>query len=199
MRPIRRLAQMIFQDPYASLDPRMTVGDAIAEPLADPRHRHGRRSAPTASPTCCGASGSRPTSPRAIRTSSPAASASASASPARWRCRPKLIVADESVAALDVSVRGHVLDLMLELQEAEGLAYLFISHDMAVVERMTHEVAVMREGEIVEYGPRRAVFESPRTSLHPSADGRRAGTGSAKQSRLRDSPLTDAAPPRRGR
>jgi peptide/nickel transport system ATP-binding protein len=75
---------------------------------------------------------------------------------------PKLIVADESVAALDVSVRGKVLDLMLELHETEGLAYLFISHDMAVVERMSHTVAVMNAGRIVEYGPRRAVFETPR-------------------------------------
>ena len=70
-------------------------------------------------------------------------------------------MADESVSALDVSVRGHVLDLMLELQEEMGLAYLFISHDMAVVERMSHRVAVMRGGEIVEQGSRRAVFENP--------------------------------------
>ncbi len=72
-----------------------------------------------------------------------------------------MIVADESVSALDVSVRGRVLDLMLELQEEMGLAYLFISHDMAVVERMSHDVAVMRGGEIVEYGSRRSVFETP--------------------------------------
>ena len=75
---------------------------------------------------------------------------------------PKLIVADESVAALDVSVRARVLDLMLELQETMGLAYLFISHDMAVIERMSHKVAVMRAGRIVEIGTRRAVFETPR-------------------------------------
>ena len=72
-----------------------------------------------------------------------------------------IIVADESVSALDVSVRGHVLDLMLELQEEMGLAYLFISHDMAVIERMSHHVAVMRGGRIVEQGTRRAVFEHP--------------------------------------
>ncbi len=75
---------------------------------------------------------------------------------------PKLIVADESVAALDVSVRARVLDLMLELQETMGLAYLFISHDMAVVERMSHKVAVMRGGQIVETGTRRQIFENPR-------------------------------------
>ena len=70
-------------------------------------------------------------------------------------------MADESVAALDVSVRAHVLDLMLELQETLDLAYLFISHDMAVVERMSHHVAVMRAGQIVEMGTRRNVFASP--------------------------------------
>jgi peptide/nickel transport system ATP-binding protein len=74
---------------------------------------------------------------------------------------PKLIVADESVAALDVSVRARVLDLMLELQEQMGLAYLFISHDMAVIEKMSHHVAVMRGGRIVEMGTRRQVFENP--------------------------------------
>ena len=70
-------------------------------------------------------------------------------------------MADESVSALDVSVRGQVLDLLLELQEEMGLAYLFISHDMAVIERMSHGVAVMRGGEFVEYGTRRQVFENP--------------------------------------
>ena len=70
-------------------------------------------------------------------------------------------MADESVSALDVSVRGQVLDLLLELQEEMGLAYLFISHDMAVIERMSHDVAVMRGGAFVEYGGRRQVFENP--------------------------------------
>ncbi len=65
------------------------------------------------------------------------------------------------MSALDVSVRGQVLDLLLELQEEMGLAYLFISHDMAVIERMSHDVAVMRDGEFVEYGTRRQVFENP--------------------------------------
>jgi len=74
---------------------------------------------------------------------------------------PRVIVADESVSALDVSVRGQVLDLLLELQEEMGLAYLFISHDMAVVERMSHEVAVMQDGAFIEYGARRRVFENP--------------------------------------
>ncbi|WP_245296988.1 MULTISPECIES: ABC transporter ATP-binding protein [Rhodomicrobium] len=161
MRPIRRLAQMIFQDPYASLDPRMTVGAAIAEPLII--HRIGDKAdradrvadllrrvglmpdvASRYPHEFSGGQRQRICIARALA------------------LRPKLIVADESVAALDVSVRARVLDLMLELQETEGLAYLFISHDMAVIERMSHSVAVMKSGKIVEIGSRREVFEAPR-------------------------------------
>ncbi len=160
MRPVRRSAQMIFQDPYASLDPRMAVGAAIAEPLII----HG-----------IGNSGEREDRVadllRRVGLGADAASRYPHEFSGGQRQRiciaralavnPKLIVADESVAALDVSVRARVLDLMLELQETMGLAYLFVSHDMAVIERMSHHVAVMRAGRIVEMGPRRAVFENP--------------------------------------
>jgi peptide/nickel transport system ATP-binding protein len=160
MRPVRRKAQMIFQDPYASLDPRMSVGAAIAEPLTihgigmavERRERvamllkrvhlspdHASRYPHEFS----GGQRQRICIARALA------------------LEPRVIVADESVSALDVSVRGQVLDLLLELQEEMGIAYLFISHDMAVIERMSHHVAVMRGGEFVEYGTRRQVFENP--------------------------------------
>ena len=160
MQPVRRSAQMIFQDPYASLDPRMAVGDAIAEPLiihglANASERQDRVAAllrhvglPPEAATrypheFSGGQRQRICIARALS------------------LNPKLIVADESVAALDVSVRGKVLDLMLELQETLGVAYLLISHDMAVIERMSHHVAVMQGGKIVEAGSRRDVFEKP--------------------------------------
>jgi len=160
MRPVRRSAQMIFQDPYASLDSRMVVGAAIAEPMvihgigskserqdrvADLLRRVGLTpDAATRYPhEFSGGQRQRICIARALAV------------------EPKIIVADESVAALDVSVRARVLDLMLELQETMGLAYLFISHDMAVIERMSHHVAVMRGGKIVETGTRREIFEAP--------------------------------------
>ena len=161
MRPVRRRAQMIFQDPYASLDPRMTAGNAIAEPLAI--HGIGGR-----------AERRDRVADLLRRVHLPPEHASRfphefSGGQRQRLCiaralalEPRLIVADESVSALDATVRARVLDLLLELQEELGLAYLFISHDMAVVERMSHRVAVMRAGRIVESGTRREVFETPR-------------------------------------
>ncbi|MFB2551315.1 ABC transporter ATP-binding protein [Ensifer soli] len=161
MRPVRRAAQMIFQDPYASLDPRMSIGAAIAEPLVI----HGignaseRRDRVAALLTRVGLS---PDVTERYPHEFSGGQRQRICIARALSLEPKLIVADESVAALDVSVRARVLDLMLDLQEQMGLAYLFISHDMAVIERMSHHVAVMRGGRIVETGTRRQVFETPR-------------------------------------
>jgi peptide/nickel transport system ATP-binding protein len=160
MKPVRRKAQMIFQDPYASLDPRMSVGAAIAEPLTI----HGIG-------TAAGRRERVMTLLKRVHLSPDHAGRYPHEFSGGQRQRiciaralalePRVIVADESVSALDVSVRGQVLDLLLELQEEMGLAYLFISHDMAVIERMSHDVAVMRGGKLVEYGTRRQLFENP--------------------------------------
>ena len=118
-----------------------------------------------------------------------------------------MIVADESVSALDVSIKAQVVNLLLDLQQQLGLSYLFISHDMAVVERISHQVAVMYLGEIVEIGPAAAVFKQPAAPLHQAADRRRPGPrpGPAQRSsarspttrsRARSAPV-DYVPPKR--
>jgi peptide/nickel transport system ATP-binding protein len=155
--------QMVFQDPFSSLDPRMTIGDAIAEPLfihglatraqarervatllqqvglaADVIDRHPHQFSGGQRQRICIA--------RALVLD------------------PSLIVADEAVSALDATIKSQVVNLLLDLQDSLGLAFLFISHDMAIVERISHRVAVMYLGEIVEIGPRRQVFGNPQ---HP--------------------------------
>jgi glutathione transport system ATP-binding protein len=157
---LRRGVQYVFQDPLASLDPHLTIGFSIAEPIRThrllrgvaveyrvhellrlvglvPEHaqRYPHELSGGQRQRCCIA--------RALAS------------------EPSLIIADEAVAALDVSIRAQVVNLLMELQARLGLAYLFISHDMAVVERVSHRVAVMYLGQIVEIGPRQAVFGNP--------------------------------------
>ncbi|MCP3469004.1 ABC transporter ATP-binding protein [Bradyrhizobium sp. CCGUVB1N3] len=157
---IRREAQMIFQDPFDSLNPRIRVGAAIAEPMV----AHGLASRVEA-PERAGKLLERVGLSASMADRFPH---EFSGGQRQRVCiaralalEPKLIIADEAVSALDVSVKAQIINLMLDLQEKYGLGYLFISHDMAVVERISHRVAVMYLGEIVEIGPRRAVFENP--------------------------------------
>jgi len=163
VRPLRREIQMVFQDPYASLDPRLTVGFSVAEPL----YVHGVASGAEAEDRVAWLLGHVGLSPDHAPRYPHEFSGGQRQRIAIARAlalQPKIIVADEAVSALDVSIRAQIVNLMLDLQAEFGLAYLFISHDMAVVERVSHRVAVMYLGQIVEIGPRRAVFEDPR---HP--------------------------------
>jgi peptide/nickel transport system ATP-binding protein len=157
LRPYRRQMQIIFQDPFSSLDPRMSAGDIVAEPMrvhrtaagADVRkrvaelfERVGLRKAQMDNypHQFSGGQRQRIGIARALA------------------LQPKLIIGDEPVSALDVSIQAQVLNLMMDLQREMGLAYLFISHNLAVVEHISHRIAVMYLGRIVEYTDKHTLF-----------------------------------------
>ena len=179
LRPLRRDIQMIFQDPFASLDPRLTVGFSIAEPL----YVHGvvsGREAEDRVTWLLRHVGLDPDHAARYPHEFSGGQRQRIAIARALALNPKIIVADEAVSALDVSIQAQIVNLLLDLQTEFGLSYLFISHDMAVVERVSHRVAVMYLGQIVEIGPRRAVFDDPRhpytrklMSAVPVADPRR--------------------------
>ena len=163
LRPLRRQMQMIFQDPFSSLNPRMTISEIIGEPLlvngmTDARERNARVAElldlvhlPSAylnrfPHAFSGGQRQRIGIARALALS------------------PSLIVADEPVSALDVSVQAQIVNLMLELQDRLGIAYLFVAHDLSVVKHVSHRVAVMYVGRIVEIAPTATLFATPR---HP--------------------------------
>ena len=163
LRRARRDMQMIFQDPFASLNPYRRLSDQVAEPLLNFKLASGSELDDRVATLF-----DRVELPRSFLRRFPHELSGGQrqrvAIARALAPRPKLIVADESVSALDVSVQAQVLNLLMELQADLGLSFLFISHDMAVVERVSHNVAVMYLGRIVEIGPRSAVFEDPR---HP--------------------------------
>ncbi|MBB3595814.1 peptide/nickel transport system ATP-binding protein [Rhizobium sp. BK529] len=160
MREMRKTVQMIFQDPFASLNPRIRVGDAIAEPYLE--HRMGTaKQAKERVADLLTKVGLTPDMASRFPHEFSGGQRQRICIARALALEPKVIVADESVSALDVSIKAQVINLMLDLQQSLNLAFLFISHDMAVVERVSHRVAVMYLGEIVEIGPRAAVFGSP--------------------------------------
>ena len=159
----RRNLQMIFQDPYASLDPRQTVGYSIAEPMMIHNYCSKKEMYDRVA-LLLKRVGLSPDMANRYPHEFSGGQRQRICIARALSLKTQIIVADECVAALDVSIRAQVVNLMMELQEEMGLSYIFISHDMGVVERISHRVAVMYLGQIVEMGSRRAVLGNP---LHP--------------------------------
>ncbi len=161
LRQTRRHFQMVFQDPYSSLDPRMTVARTVGEPLEQLEHLPGagRRERAAAMLDAVGLNAATDLDkyPHEFSGGQRQRIAIARA----LVTQPKLIVADEPVSALDVSVQAQVLNLMQDLQERFGLAYLFISHDLAVVDLVCDELIVLQHGRIVERGATDEVLNAP--------------------------------------
>ena len=163
LRTARRTIQMVFQDPFASLNPRVAISTSIAEPYVEQGLGSVREARAKAAQLLERVGLSADMMQRLPHEFSGGQRQRICVARALM-LDPKVIIADEAVSALDVSIKAQVCNLLMELQQSLGLAYLFISHDMAVVERVSHRVAVMYMGEIVEIGPRRAIFEAPQHS-----------------------------------
>jgi oligopeptide/dipeptide ABC transporter ATP-binding protein len=163
MRPHRKRMQMVFQDPYASLNPRLVAGRIVSEPLENysditPQDREARTA------ELFEKVGLRSDAMKRFPFEFSGGQRQRLGIARALALNPAVIIADEPVSALDVSVQAQVLNLMMDLQEELGLAYLFVSHDLGVVEHIGHRVAVMYLGRIVELAEKEALFETP---LHP--------------------------------
>ncbi len=190
----RRTVQMVFQDPYGSLNPRRTVAGILEEPLVIAGTAARERQA--AALAMMARVGLRADQAGRYPHMFSGGQRQRIAIARALMPRPRIVVADEPVSALDVSIRAQVLNLLLDLQEEFGVAYIFISHDLSVVRHIADEVLVMYLGRVVEHAPREALFARPR---HPYTRALLAATPGLKAVRVREpvrgEPPSPLAPP----
>ncbi|PRX38375.1 microcin C transport system ATP-binding protein [Meinhardsimonia xiamenensis] len=182
MRPLRRHMQIVFQDPYGSLSPRMTVEEIIAEGLTVHRVDAGRDRREMVA-EIMEEVGLDPATMYRYPHEFSGGQRQRIAIARAMILRPRLLVLDEPTSALDMTVQVQIVELLRRLQEKHGLAYLFISHDLKVVRALSHRVMVMRRGDIVEWGTAEEIFDNPRhpytRELMAAALGKRAGGAAA--------------------
>ena len=163
MRPHRRQMQIIFQDPFSSLNPRMSAGDIVGEPLQVHGLAHGKEKEGRVA-ALFDQVGLRRLQMRSFPHEFSGGQRQRISIARALALNPNLIIGDEPVSALDVSIQAQVINLMMDLQREKNLSYLFIAHDLAVVEHISHRIAVMYLGKIVEYTDKQTLFTNP---LHP--------------------------------
>jgi ABC-type oligopeptide transport system ATPase subunit len=192
LRRMRREMQIIFQDPYASLDPRMTVGGIVAEPL-EVHEISTRRSRGETVRKLLEIVGFNPNFTNRYPHEFSGGQRQRIGVARALALNPKLIICDEPVSALDVSIQAQILNLLKDLQRDFGLTYLFISHDLAVVRTMSDRIAVMNQGKLVEIGTAEQVYREPRDEYTkalfaavPIPDPQRQRERKAERARLRD-------------